>query len=169
VVQGHPKLIELADGLAVDLVQLEQRVDEADQAWLAAGTRLAAFFERGESTATEQGYLRVLNDWTRATVEALPEASAALFQFLCALEEADRLAGVVESNWADLWRRLDRTDDPPDLGSALASLEAHGLIAVETGQDQPTVYRLHPGVTEASRATAGPNFQTAVDTQLAAY
>lgn len=60
MVQGHPKLIELADGLAADPASLEQRLDEADRTWAATGTRLEVFFEYGESTAAEGDYLRML-------------------------------------------------------------------------------------------------------------
>ncbi len=48
VVQGHPKLIELADGQAADPTALEARLDEADQAWLAGTTTASA----GSSPAT---------------------------------------------------------------------------------------------------------------------
>ncbi|MGH8903855.1 MAG: AAA family ATPase [Egibacteraceae bacterium] len=169
VVQGHPKLIELADGLAADPASLQQRLGEADRAWTATGTRLGAFFEHGESTAAEQDYLSVLDGWTRATVALLPHPAALLFWFLCAVEEDDRSEAVVAANWADLWQRLGRAGGPPDLRAALGPLVAHGLVDVETGPDQPAVFRLHPGVAAAGRTTAGPGFQTAVDAELAAY
>lgn len=170
VVQGHSKLIELADGLAADPAKLEERLAEADQTWLAAGTRLQTFFEQGESTVPEQGFLHVLDGWTRASVKALPEPSAVLFHFLCALEEDDRHADVVKANWPDLWRRLDYSGDPPELDSALAPLEAQGLVAVESREDQQrVVYQLHPGIAETGRAMTGADFQTAVDVELAAF
>ncbi|MGH8902231.1 MAG: CHAT domain-containing protein [Egibacteraceae bacterium] len=169
VVQGHPKLIELADGLAADPNILEQRLAEADRAWTATGARLGAFFEHGESTAAEQDYLSVLDGWTRATVELLPDPSTVLFQLLCAVEENDRSETVVEAVWADLWERLGRAGDPPGWQAALGPLVAHGLVETETVPDQPTVYRLHPGVAAAGRTTAGPGFQAAVDAELTAY
>ncbi|MGH8904283.1 MAG: AAA family ATPase, partial [Egibacteraceae bacterium] len=169
VVQGHPKLIELADGLAADPASLQQRLGEADRAWAAAGARLGAFFEHGESTAAEQDFLRLLDGWTQATVELLPDPSTVLFQLLCAVEENDRLETVVEANWADLWQRLGRTSNPPDPHTTLGPLVTHGLVETETVPDQPTGFRLHPGVAAAGRTTAGPGFQTAVDTVLAAW
>ena len=39
MVQGHPKLIELADGQAADPDALRARLDEADQAWVGAGIK----------------------------------------------------------------------------------------------------------------------------------
>lgn len=70
---------------------------------------------------------------------------------------------------ADLWQRLGRPGDPPDLNTALGPLVAHGLLAAEAGPDQPAMYRLHPEVAAAGRAAAGPDFQAAVDTELAAW
>src|SRR5271166_2460565 len=169
IVQGHPKLIELADGQATDPKALEARLTDADQAWLEGGTQLAAFFEQGESAASDEDYLRVRTSWTHAIAKTLPKATATLFAFLCALEENDRLPAVVESTWANLWRRLARSGDPPTLETALADLAAHGLVAVETLWDRPTAYRLHPGVAQAGRTGTEPGFQPAVDAELAVY
>jgi hypothetical protein len=52
IVQGHPKLIELANGQAADPDTLKARLDEADRTWLTTGTRLESFLDHGESTAT---------------------------------------------------------------------------------------------------------------------
>jgi hypothetical protein len=170
VVQGHPKLIELADGQAADPAALEVRLGEADQAWLAGGTRVEAFLEQGESAAGEQDYLRVLEGWTRGVTAGLPEAATTLFALLCCLEDEDRLGVVVDDNWADVWGRLERPGEPPDLAVALAPLLEQGLVAVERDDEgQPAAYLLHPGVAAAGRAAAGTDFQATVDTELAAY
>ncbi|MGH8904948.1 MAG: CHAT domain-containing protein [Egibacteraceae bacterium] len=172
VVQGHPKLIELADGQATDHTALAARLDEADQAWLAGSTRLQTFFDHGESAATDDDFVRVLSGWTRAATGALPEPARILFHFLCALEEHDRRGWIVEANWADLWERLERPGDPPDLQATLVSLVGQGLVVVEPGDDQDRrqdIYHLHPGVAEAGQAAADPDFQAAVDTRLAAF
>jgi CHAT domain len=171
VVQGHPKLIELADGQAADPAALQARLAEADRAWLAGGIRVAAFLEQGESAAGEQDYLRVLEGWTRGVTTGLPEAATTLFHLLCCLEDDDRLGSVVDPNWARVWRRLERPGEPPDLAVALAPLLEQGLVAVERSDDggQPATYLLHPGVAAAGRAAAGADFQAAVDDELAAY
>jgi tetratricopeptide (TPR) repeat protein len=170
VVQGHPKLIELADGQAADPGALEARLGEADRAWLAGGTRVEAFLEQGESAAGEQDYLRVLEGWTRAVTTDLPEAATTLFHLLCCLEDDDRLSRVVDGNWADMWRRLERPGEPPDLAVAVALLLEQGLVAVARDDEgQPARYLLHPGVAAAGRAAAGAGFQAAVDEELAAF
>src|SRR6266487_4688122 len=139
VLLGHPKLIELADGQAADPAALQARLAEADQAWLAGGTRVAAFLEQGESAAGEQDYLRVLEGWTRGVTTGLPEAANTLFHLLCCLEDDDRLGSVVDANWARVWRRLERPGEPPDLAVAVAPLLEQGLVAVERdNQGQPT-------------------------------
>ena len=170
VVQGHPKLIELADGQAADPTALEARLGEADQAWLGGGTRLEAFFEQGESTASPQEYLRVLENWTRGAASGLPEAAATLFHLLCCLEDDDRLGFVVGDNWADVWQRLERPGEPPDLEAALAPLISQGLVAVDRDEEgTPATYYVHPGVATAGRIAAGKAVQTAVDNQLTAF
>ncbi len=172
VVQGHPKLIELANSQATDHTALAARLDEADQAWLASGAPLRAFFDHGESAATDDGFVRVLSGWAQAAADALPEPARVLFHFLCALEENDRHDWIVEANWGDLWRRLEQPGDLPDLHATLAPLVGQGLVAAETADDQDRegkVYHLHPAVAEAGRASAGPDFQAAADTELATY
>ncbi len=95
LVQGHPALLELADGQATDPTALEERLAEADRAWLAGKTSLAAFFEQGESAATDRDYLRVLEGWTRGVVRGLPIDAMSLFEVLCCLEEDDSCFGVM--------------------------------------------------------------------------
>lgn len=172
VVQGHPKLIELADGQARDRAVLAARLDQADRAWQASSTRLQTFFDQDETTAAEDDYVRVLSDWTRAAAGGLPQPATVLFQFLCALEEDDRRGGIVAQTWGELWARLEHPGQASDLHTALTPLVDYGLVAVESSHDQDPqreVYHLHPGVAEAGRAAANPQFQAAVDAELAAY
>jgi tetratricopeptide (TPR) repeat protein len=171
VVQGHPKLIELADGHAVRPDTLTVRLDEADATWLTRGTRLDTFLTSGEPAATDADYLSVLDGWTRATAAALPPDTATLFGFLCCLEEDDRIQPVVEGNWADLWQRLGQPGDPPDPDTLLAPLLAQALVAVDTDPDtgRPARCRIHPGIAETGRASAGADFAAAVDTQTGTY
>jgi hypothetical protein len=55
VAQGHPKLLELADGQAADPVRLAALVEAGDQAWRAAGGLPDGFFAAGESVASATG------------------------------------------------------------------------------------------------------------------
>jgi tetratricopeptide (TPR) repeat protein len=171
VVQGHPKLIELADGHANDPAALTARLEEADRTWLTQGTRLESFLATGEPTATDQDYLTVLQGWARSTASALPDIAATFFRFLAYVEEEDRDRPVVDGTWADLWRRLERLGDPPDPDMALAPLVEQALVAADLDPDtgRAVRYRIHPGVAEAARSGADPDFAAAVDTELAGY
>jgi len=85
VVQGHPKLIELADGQAADPATLAARLDEADNTWLTRGVRLEDFLDTGQPQATDTDYYQVLDTWTRATTAHLPAAANTLFTVLAGL------------------------------------------------------------------------------------
>lgn len=138
VVQGHPKLLELADGQAADPAELAARLEEADQAWAAGETQLIRFFEVGESAAAPGEFLRVLDGWTHTVAANLPEAAGLLFAVLCCLEEGDRTGYVVERNWGRIWRRVERPGYPPALDAPLAVLTSSGLVHVQDPQtDQP--------------------------------
>ena len=170
VVQGHPKLIELANGQAEDPAALEARLGDAAQAWLAGEAKLDAFFQEGESAVSVEDYLRVLDRWTRGAASTLPEDAATLFLYLCCLEEGDRVEPLVTHNWADVWQRLERAGDTPDLETAVAPLVNQGLVEVARDDEgHATAYRLHPGVAAAGRTEAGAGFRTSVDTEIAAY
>jgi tetratricopeptide (TPR) repeat protein len=171
LVQGHPKLIELVDGLAQDPDALTARLDQADRSWLDADTPLDTFLHTGESAATDTQFLTVLLDWTRRTTATLPEPAAMLFAMLCWTEDDDRLPVVLDANWADLWQRLGKPGQPPGWDTALTPLVDHALVAVETNPDTGQVarFRVHPGLAEAGRTTTSTEFAAAVDTELADY
>jgi tetratricopeptide (TPR) repeat protein len=171
VVQGHPKLIELANGHAGDPAALQARLDEADHTWLTQGTRLDTFLASGEAAASDRDYMAVLQGWTRATTANLPEASTVFLQFLACLEEEDRIRAVIDNNWAHLWRRLDRPGDPPDPETMVAPLVERALVAAELDPDtrKPYRYGIHPGVAETIRSTVDPEFAAAVDIEVADF
>jgi len=171
VVQGHPKLIELANGHARDPATLTARLAEADRTWLTRGTRLEPFLRGDEPAGTDRDYLTVLQGWTRSSTQALPEDAATLFGFLCCVEEDDREHHIIQAVWADLWQRLDRPGDPPDLETALVPLVEQALVSTEANPDTGQVVRLriHPGVAEAGRTTTTPDLPAAVDTALGDY
>lgn len=163
VVQGHPKLIELANGLATNPAELAERLDGADHTWLAHGTKLEPFLRGAEPTATDADYLAVVANWTRATIAVLPPDSATLFQFLCCLEEADRVREVVGPTWV-MWHRLDHSRTAPDLDSTLTPLVDQALVAVHADR-----YLIHPGLATSGLSTVRSDFVNAVDTTVGTY
>ena len=114
--QGHPKLLELADGQAADPARLEKLLGSADQEWARRGVAPDGLFTSasGEPAAGAEDYAAVLGDWTRQVADGLTPAARVMFGLLCCLEEDDRIPAVIEGNWADLWQRLARPGDAPD-------------------------------------------------------
>ena len=172
VVQGHPKLMELADAAATtDPARLTAQLDAAETA--AGGQVLDAFFRDGTTTLDAAQFLDALAAWTAATLAGLPTPARLMAQFLACLEQDDRQSWIIDVNWADLWRRLGQPGDPPDPAPLLAALTAAALIQPDPplGQEQdspaPVTYRMHPGIAQAIRADA-PGIQAATDTELAA-
>jgi tetratricopeptide (TPR) repeat protein len=185
IAQGHPKLLELADGQAADPARLAELVAAGDQAWREQGGLPDGFFApgrptigqtasgepvTGQDTASATDYLHVLGAWTRTVAEGLLPGERILFWFLCCLEEPDRERPVLDGNWVDLWTRLALDGQPPGLDEALIAVAARGLIAVRgEAADARQSYPIHPGVAAAGRAQAGQPFREAVDTEAAAY
>ena len=170
--QGHPKLLELADGQAADPARLEKLLGSADQEWARRGVAPDGLFTSvsGEPVAGAADYAAVLDDWTRQVADGLTQAARVMFGLLCCLEEDDRIPPVIEGNWADLWQRLARPGDAPEWAAALAPLTSQGLAAAVTDTDGDLAgFLVHPGVAAAGRAQAGQEFQAAVDHEAAAY
>ncbi len=174
---GHPKLLELADGQTAHPARLAALVAVGDQAWRVRGGLPPGFFAAGEEPGPESGppaaaadYWHVLAAWTGSVADALAPGERDLFWFLCCLEEPDRQRWVLGSNWADLWHRLGRYGEPPDLDQALAALSAASLTATRTAADGvDATYPMHPGVAEAGRGRADQQFRDAVDTVAAEF
>jgi tetratricopeptide (TPR) repeat protein len=164
IVQGHPKLLELADATAENPSALEKQLTAAEAQVSQHGTALASFFTTGISPLSAEGFLGILSQWTVATLNALPEAATLMARFLACMEENDRQISVVEANWSDLWRRLERTGEPPDSALPLAVVARTALV-------EPHEHRLslHPGVAEAIRADTDEITRAAVDNELAAF
>jgi tetratricopeptide (TPR) repeat protein len=168
LVQGHPKLIELADRLAADPRRLSAQLGRADAA--QGQGELDAFFHEGETRFAADAFTTVLRGWTAGIAGELPENARTFFYFVCAIEEADRESWVLEANWSDLWKRLGRPEPAPAVLEMLAPLVAAGLVEKEmsTPDDEAFTVTIHPGVAEGGRADGGPEFQAAVDEELAA-
>jgi len=127
VVQGHPKLMELAAAAATaGPARLTAQLDTADTA--AGGQVLDAFFRDGTTALDAAQFLDALDAWTAATLAGLPGPARLMAQFLACLEEGDRQSWMIDANWADLWRRLDQPGDPPGPAPLLAALTAAAII-----------------------------------------
>jgi CHAT domain len=165
VVQGHPKLMELADAAAADRARLDAQLAAAEDA--ASGQGLEAFFRDGDSTLDPGQFLAALTGWTVNALDVLPPAARLMAQFIACLEDSDRNADVIEATWADLWQRLDRPGDPPSPGPLLDTLTRAALVQPDDGT--PVAYRVHPGVAAAITAAASPDVRDAADAGLAGY
>ncbi|MEE9147381.1 MAG: NB-ARC domain-containing protein [Candidatus Tectomicrobia bacterium] len=178
VVLGHPTLIELAESQAVDPHSLRQHLERASQAWARSQDHLGALCRHDAAKLSDEEFPPALFESTNAVAESVPLACRTLFHFLCAMEEADRNIGIIESNWPDLWQRLELAGEPPELTPALALLVTAGLVEAvqlplssdDEAEDQAVgVYRIHPGVSKAARQVADKGFQAAVDVELSAF
>jgi hypothetical protein len=87
LLQGHPKLIELAEGLAKEPAKLAAQLDQADAAQDKGADELDAFFQSGETRLDEGAVLAGLRQWTRGVAGTLPEQARLFFYFLCALRK----------------------------------------------------------------------------------
>jgi hypothetical protein len=168
--QGHPKLLELANGQATDPDHLDALIESGDQAWQDQGGLPEGFFSAGESAAEPGDYLAVLSAWTKIVADGLAPGERDLFWFLCCLEDSDRIQPVLDRNWEGLWRRLGRDGQPPGLGHTLSAVITRSLAATRLKTDNaPEVYTVHPGVAAAGRDHAGQHFCDASDTETAAF
>ena len=189
VVQGHPKLLELADGLAADRPALAARVAAAANEPADRADVLDAFFavggtREGETRQQDADFVRALQGWTAGVAGALTPTAGLLFAFLCRLEPDDRRQDIVEITWKHFLTRLGEgravaaaalAEPKQGLLAALAGLEAAGLVGVERPAIDPeqaaqaTTYTIHPGVAETVRTTADPAVLAAADLELGNY
>lgn len=167
--QGHPKLLELADGQAAHPERLRKLVDAADVVWREAGGMPSGFFTTGETQAVGQSYQHVLGAWTRAAAATLAPAGRDLFYLLCCLEEADRVRTVLAVSWPRICRQLGSSGDVPELDRGLKGLAAAGLAMIRSDAPQAAEeYQIHPAVAAMGRDLADDGFQRVVDTTLVA-
>ncbi|HWR48574.1 MAG TPA: hypothetical protein VN327_13330, partial [Pseudonocardiaceae bacterium] len=171
LVQGHPKLLELADAAAADPARLAAQLAAAEAA--VDGAALSAFLREGATVLDAAQFLHTLTAWTTEAAATLPAPSQLLLQALCRIEETDRDSTILEGSWAALWRRLDQPGDPPPLAEVVAPLVAAALIAEEpvdpTDPNTRVCYRIHPGIAEAIHTATPDPVTAAVDAALAAW
>ena len=163
VVQGHPKLLELADGAAADPGELQARLADADAAWLARGTRLDGFLRDGAATASDADFGAVLAGWARSAAAGLPGDAGLLLRVVCGLD--DREPNVLDVVWPDVWERTGQAGSPPNVDAVVPALVVRALVAEERDPESGVVvgWRVHPGVADAVRADTDPALAGVVD------
>ena len=168
LVQGHPKLIELADAQAADPAALEKYLDSAFEAWNEEKNLLDRFFLEGESARTAEEFLEVLSRWTQDVSRSLSPASRTLFQFLCALEDVDRLELIAKQVWPKLWKNLGFCEEAPGLEQTMSSIKSAALMDHRALGDE-ILYLIHPGVAQAILEELDDKFLAAVDVEMTAF
>jgi hypothetical protein len=169
--QGHPTMLELANGQAADPAGLTQALAAADRAWTDKGGLPAGFFTTGSSTATGTDYLKVLRAWAGSVANGLPDVERIAFWWLCCMEENDRHGLTLKHTWADAWERSNRADGPPpDVDSAVAALAKRGLVTIlPTNAGNDATYGVHPEVATVGRMQAGERFRETITVEMAVY
>ena len=105
--QGHPKLLELAAGLAKeDREALARQLDRDEARAAGAAGKERSFLRKGESGREAEGFVAVLEAWTDQVAAGLPPAARLLFEVLSCAEEEDRDSAVLAANWGDILARL---------------------------------------------------------------
>jgi tetratricopeptide (TPR) repeat protein len=165
LVQGHPKLIELADAQAADPASLEKYLERAVGAWSDSESHLDRFFKDGESARTAEEFLKVLTRWTKDVSGSLPESSRTLFRFMCALEDDDRQDWIVKQVWPDLWKALGYSSDAPSMHQALSTIKSDGL-AESQALGKQVKYAIHPSMAQAGLEEVDEKFRLAVDSMM---
>jgi CHAT domain len=170
--QGHPKLLELADGQAGDPDGLTRLLTDGDRTWQELGGLPRGFFTGADSHASGEDYAEVLGAWTAAITGRLERNARLFFEFLCAIEEPDLGAGrvrlVTETAWRDVWWHADGSGRPPRAAPMLRALDSTALAAVERGSDGTArAIRIHPVVAAATRDRTPAAFRRQVDTVMA--
>jgi len=168
--QGHPKLLELADGAAGDPPALRAMLNEIANTWRRQGSRPGEFLESGEPAADADSYWQVLAAWTRSAAALVSADARDMFWLLCCLEEADRTGQVTGMTWPQVRKRLGRQTEPPQIDFLLAELSRQALITIRAMPGAAvTGFGIHPAVAAAGRGSAGAAFQAAVDTEQGGY
>ncbi|KUN77740.1 hypothetical protein AQJ66_32705 [Streptomyces bungoensis] len=169
--QGHPTLVELAEGELSDPAELSARLTEVDRSWEELGIVPQSYLDLSVATrADATAYTTVLAVWTAGVVAALSGPAQRLFRVLCCLEPADRRPAVLDGTGPLPPEKVHGGSDGGDRWwGHWTELAESGLVSVERDADgDPAVLVVHPEVAEAGRQTA-EHLREAVDRRLAAY
>lgn len=171
VVQGHPKLLELADRLAADRATLAARLGDAPDT-----PEVRAFFETGESQRGEADFVAQLGDWAEAAYRDLDAREQRLLQCLARMEEEDRLSTLLAALWQAV---MDEEVTATEPEQTLVILARSGLVELRlsptVGAGSPAIYSaqltctLHPAIAERLRALTEPESLTRLDQALGRY
>jgi len=165
LVQGHPKLLSIADGLAREPQRLALQLERAGAA--SDSHRLDAFFKTGETLYDPGDFIRALYSWTSAVLDTMSSSAQCFFYFLCALEEGDRQSVVLTAAWPRVWQRLGHREQPPEPEELFTRLEHTGLTERYEVADIGYAAMVHPGVVEAACLEAGDDFRIVVHSEMA--
>ena len=167
--QGHPKLLELADGLqGSDPEALDRQLAKEEE----LGDGKSGFFATGETDQGPAAFVKTLKSWTVGITTNLPDTARLVFHVLCRLEEADRFSWIITITWPHILNRLRGTSSEPEHGftDALDRLSAGGLVEIQRLPNPEgageALFRIHPAVAETGRQEAGPGVCEAVDWEL---
>ncbi|MBW8875773.1 MAG: tetratricopeptide repeat protein [Acidobacteria bacterium] len=174
--QGHPKLLELADGLE------GSSPDALDQQLAEEKLGGSSFFTKGETEQGPAAFVKTLEAWTVGITANLSDAAKLLFHVLCRLEEEDRVSTIIRVTWPSILNRLREslpaavaalTEPEYSLTTSLEPLGATGLLEIQRlpilegqGETEDSVVRIHPAVAETGRREGGLMLCEAVDWDL---
>ncbi|GLY85984.1 CHAT domain-containing protein [Actinoallomurus iriomotensis] len=158
--QGHPKLLELANGQASSLEFLERSLGQVEESWTVRGGVPEGFFIEEESTADSTDYAQILDSWTISVVQRLPRHAVLMFYLLSNLQDRDCFLVVVEGIFEDVLP----IDIPIEVlvRDSVAVLRDCALLSLD--ETVPgTRCRIHPQIAETGRRLAGRETQEFVD------
>lgn len=171
VVQGHPKLLELADRQAKRPRQLSALLDLASDAKVAQKNSLQVFFEQGISSLEEADFQQQFTAWTVRILDALPGTTRLIFEILTWIEDTDRQSPLLESIWKQISAPL--ADDNIKLTDHLKRLQRFALVSSnplgKAGEISIVDYQIHPGVAEVTRSAMDFSVQEVVDREAANF
>ncbi len=173
-VQGHPKLLDLAENNAAYLAQLTAETTTPD----------GSFLTHGEAAQDAHAFLKTLDTWTRQISAHLSPTARLLLEFLACMEEQDRESGIVEIIWQNFLKRVGadgrRQTADGALAPALDELVKRGLVEEQITDDrqqtadtndstfnsQTSTFRIHPAVAATMRASADEGVRAAADIEM---
>ena len=168
LVQGHPKLIELADAQAADPQTLEKHLESAIGAWSGEEDQLDRFFARDKSQTAED-FLRVLTKWTQNVAQSLPQASESCFGFCVLWRTRTGWRRFVKTVWPEGWKALGLKKKMQQGWSRFWAASSRWCFVEPQLQGKLARYIIHPGVAQAGQEEVDEKFREAIDAQMASF